>query len=365
MSISNVFKEIAILQPKWSSENTSEMKIRGELIRHSAPEEFKKTFDRFRAATEPFGAELAIEGKDGIGRKTPAPWIRFFSRKLSPSATNGFYVVVHFSTDGEYCFFTLGTGTSHVSHRGDLVKDKIGDIQPRVDWICDVLSEAKVNFDSYGDTISIGSSLPLVRNFEVGTALCKAVKISDLSDELIIGTIEDLLDLLSIIYSAVERMDHLPESVAHLVQSESFVKEKYQHRSRTQGRGLNGEQRKAVELRAMAVVKKALVSSGYEVEDKSGSHSYDFLAKKNGQNLKVEVKGSTNKNCDAVLMTKNEVDLHHSENGETALGIVSGIALEGPEGSVKGVSGMLELYNPWEVSDWNFEPTTYVVKRKL
>ena len=365
VSISEIFREIAELQTKWSSENTAEMKKRGQLIRKSAPDFFRNELGRLQAAVNPFGSDLNIEGRDGIGRKTPAPWVRFYSDVLSPSATNGFYVVIHFSTDGNRCFFTLGTGTSTwVAARGDLIPDKVEDIQRRVDWIRSILRRSNSNLSKFNDTISIGSKLELPKRFEDGTALCKTVHVDDLNDPLVIEIVEELLGFLSKIYTSVEKMEHLPDSEALLIQSESIVSEKHRGRSRGQGRGLNAEQRKAVELRAMDVAKKALESEGYKVTDKSAKNSYDFLAVRADQELKVEVKGTTSPRCDAVQMTRNEVELHHSEVGKTALAIVSGIVLKDSGNIIKGIGGELELLNPWDVDCWGFEPATYIVKRR-
>ena len=116
-------------------------------------------------------------------------------------------------------------------------------------------------------------------------------------------------------------------------------------------------------MRAMALVQEALETDGYEVVDTSANKPYDFLAKKDGMEMKVEVKGTTSKLCDAIQMTRNEVDLHRDETGTTAMGIVSSIVLDESEGSICGTGGVLELMVPWDISDWHCEPATYVVKR--
>ncbi|MFN6101883.1 MAG: MrcB family domain-containing protein, partial [Burkholderiales bacterium] len=46
----------------------------------------------------------AIEGSDGKGRKNESPWVRIYDPSMSPSATLGWYVVLHFSRDGTKSF---------------------------------------------------------------------------------------------------------------------------------------------------------------------------------------------------------------------------------------------------------------------
>ena len=95
-------KEIARLQQLYSSDNTPEMKQRGVFIRSELPNALKKHWNQFTDSITKFSKDLSIEGSDGIGRKTQAPWVRIFSKELSPSATIGYYLVIHFSTNGKY-----------------------------------------------------------------------------------------------------------------------------------------------------------------------------------------------------------------------------------------------------------------------
>ena len=62
-------------------------------------------------------------------------------------------------------------------------------------------------------------------------------------------------------------------------------------------------------------------------------------------------------------MTRNKAELHQSENGTTGLGIVSGIILDESGTSIKGLNRTLEMFIPWDISEWRCEPATYVVKR--
>ena len=62
-------------------------------------------------------------------------------------------------------------------------------------------------------------------------------------------------------------------------------------------------------------------------------------------------------------MTRNEVRLHQTENGSTALIIVSGIRLVGPRNRRRADGGNLEALIRWDIDEWNLEETAYRVVR--
>jgi hypothetical protein len=78
-------KRITELQPSYSSDNTDEMKERGALIRRELPEALRDYLPELRPELGKYGADLAIDASDGIGRKTEAPWVRLASKELSPT----------------------------------------------------------------------------------------------------------------------------------------------------------------------------------------------------------------------------------------------------------------------------------------
>jgi len=104
----DVIQRIAELQLSYTSTNTLEMQERGRLIRKSLPQALCYYMESFSVAIGRFSTDLDIQGKDGQGAKTAAPWVRLFSKSLSPSARAGFYVVLHFSIDGQRCYVTFG-----------------------------------------------------------------------------------------------------------------------------------------------------------------------------------------------------------------------------------------------------------------
>ena len=113
----------------------------------------------------------------------------------------------------------------------------------------------------------------------------------------------------------------------------------------------------------MSVTKSYLVELGYEVTDTSSKHSFDFLAVKGEESIKVEVKGTTAVEVDTVLMSKNEVNLHRREAGQTALAIVAGILLTERGESARADGGSLEYIYPWDIQLWTVTPLAYTVSR--
>ena len=93
-------KRICELQPHYSSENTPEMQERGAQLRAVLKPAIEQLKPTLAEALGRFGQDFDVDASDGIGRKTELPWVRFCSKNMSPSPTEGFYSVIHFSTDG-------------------------------------------------------------------------------------------------------------------------------------------------------------------------------------------------------------------------------------------------------------------------
>ena len=132
---------------------------------------------------------------------------------------------------------------------------------------------------------------------------------------------------------------------------------------RRQGFNLTGPERKAVELRAMDVAKEWLEGHGFAWKDQSASDSFDLLASRDGLSHKVEVKGTTSDICDAIIMTKNEVELHRREKGTTALAVVSSIRLDRKVQPVQAFGGSIEMLWEWDIDEWSSDAIAFQVKR--
>ena len=357
-------QRIAELQLLYSSENTPEMQERGRIIRRDLPELLRNHLPTLKQSIGRFADDLRIEGSDGIGRKTEAPWVRIYSDSLSHSATTGFYLVIHFALNGGAYFVTLGCGASKWdSDRGDLIKYSDEELNRKVGWALDVLQKAGQHISDFPDKIAIGSTKSLPRSFEKATVIAKTLDPQSSTIEELVDYLCRGLGLLATIYEAYSQRADLSSSEASEIDIQSAVSPNRATSGQRQGYGLTGPERKAVELQAMKIARSHLEGMGYAVTDTSANNPFDFLAKLNGEIIKVEVKGTTSTEVDSILMTSNEVELHTKEAGATALAIVSGITLTCRESTPKCYGGELELHFPWDICEWTLEPKAFLVTR--
>jgi hypothetical protein len=130
-----------------------------------------------------------------------------------------------------------------------------------------------------------------------------------------------------------------------------------QELERAAGYESNPQVRKAVERYSMEVVETYYRRLGYSVEDTSKTKSYDFLCKKGGTELRVEVKG-TRTDGKAVLFTKAEVALAKDRNIVVDLCVVHSIRLQERE-PLAAEGGMLVRYLNWNPADHGLTPLQY------
>ena len=127
-----------------------------------------------------------------------------------------------------------------------------------------------------------------------------------------------------------------------------------------QGFGLSGAERKAVENHAMSLARRHLSLQWDSVRDASARCSYDLLCKRDSDELRVEVKGTTTAG-DHVLLTRKEVD--EAEEPGYALFVVSGITLDKSDASAPVASGgTSRRFFPWCVDRGQLGPISYNCK---
>ncbi len=125
------------------------------------------------------------------------------------------------------------------------------------------------------------------------------------------------------------------------------------------GRRLSAAENKAIEERAVDVVRKHYEEVlGYATEDVGATKSYDVHATKDGAIIKVEVKGTTSDGAEIVL-TANEVALHLAEHPDTALAVVRKIVLDRSGDTPVGTGGELKLMSGWELDESRLKPIAY------
>lgn len=125
-------------------------------------------------------------------------------------------------------------------------------------------------------------------------------------------------------------------------------------RGRGQGFQVDQAAKAAVEAHAMNAATE-FYSQAWTVEDVHGRESYDLRCRRGGQELRVEVKGTTTDGTE-VILTPNEVG-HARSYPHTALFILSNISLEkAHDGTVQATGGNRHVFDPWHIDDGTLTP---------
>ncbi len=333
------------------------------MVRQVLTKELRALEDTLSAALGPFGADFHVDASDGIGNKTELPWTRFCSKEMSPRPTDGFYVVLHFSTDGTGVNISVGCSSSKF-HNGYSIILPPKELAQRVQWARRIVEEDRGSLKPFTDSNDFGARLRLPKSFQDASALVKKVAYDDIDNEVVTDHLVTAAEMLRAIYSAQRQgrelspADQTELDILSITRPNSTI-------AKSQGFGLTAKERKAVELRAMKLAEDWLKGQGYKPKDTSSNKPYDFEAKKGEERIFVEVKGTTSDKADAIAMTHGEVALHRREKGNTALLIVTGIRPH--RGDTNGPSasgGKLEALVGWDIDAWLLEPTAFRVSRK-
>lgn len=358
----DAIKKICELQPLYSAENTPQMRERGATLRSVLKPAIEKMEPTLAAALGRFGSDFHVDASDGIGRKTELPWVRFCSQGMSPSPTEGFYAVVHFSTDGSAVHVTVGCGSSRF-HRGSSIPLPDSELDAQTGWARTVLIEQLGTLEPFSDPPDFGAKRKLPISFQRATAIAKRVDYKDIDNTDFEPLLVQAAERLRMIYEAQASGRDLSQADQAELEIATVLNPNREQGLR-QGYGLPAAARRVVELRAMKLAEEWLRNNSYSVKDCSANRPYDFEAHHGGEVIKVEVKGTTSDRVDAILMTKNEVDLHRSEKGATALIIVSKIRLSGNGGKYAAEGGEAEIMFGWDIAEWELEPTAFRLTRK-
>lgn len=353
------FESVMRLQRKWSSANTPEMQTRGVLVRATIPNQLRRDQRRLASAAEI--SDLAIEGRDGTGRKTPIPWVRFYSQSRSPSAQDGWYCVYLFHPDGTGVYLTLIHGATTLK-AGSFVAREPNEMAQAVSWAREVAKEELQTDPRIVTSIDLGESTSkLDRAYEASTAFAIWYSLADLpgTDQLLTDA-EYFAGILGRIYRAQQLVPETgtPLDLIDAERSIETVTKPAKAYARGQGRGLSGPERVAVEKAAMLFVEEALSAEGFTVRDVSASASFDFEASKDGATYYVEVKGTTG-GLGSIILTSNEVDLHLREYPNNFLFVVHSIKLDRMNGEPTASGGVLVRFAPWRIEQDRLKPIAY------
>ena len=311
-------QEIAAKQPFYTSEkyHDSNMVERGKAVKDLEKALRSETYiKQFKEALKPFEADIGVEGKDGDGTRSIAPWVRIYSERFASSAREGYYVVFHFSTDGKRVFVTLGCAAAK-SRDSDVQKSKE---ELKDQKICVEKLIQKVGiFDMslYQDTIDIGSNKTRPKGYERATIFCRSYYVAEINDQAITEDVCFLLRVLSKVYEGYEKGQDVPSHWRTETEIDEATSAKGEPKGGGQGMNLTPDEKKEVELQAMRKTGEYLDKEGYKWEDVSANNNknknkhYDIKATKDGKTVCVEVKGTLSLVMNVIFMSANEERFH-------------------------------------------------------
>jgi hypothetical protein len=186
------------------------MQQRGTVIRELLPGALRALLPN--EGTLPFTP--SIEGSAGKGRNARVPWVRIYSASHSPSAMNGWYMVLLFAADGSGAFLTLASGTSEFT-QGYLKLRPQHWLQERAAWARATLAAS----DTTGltPTIQLHDRGRLGTQYEHGTVAAYQLPAGrDVDDDEFEEVLLRLLYLLGELYTHPESTSgHKPGDTRH------------------------------------------------------------------------------------------------------------------------------------------------------
>ncbi len=340
------------------------MQRRGILVRVTLRQLIENHLEEIEPIFSSAGYAAKVEGKDGVGRKVESAWVRLFDDLMSPSATQGWYVVLHFSRLGQYFYLTLGCGATTFKD-GSLHPIATAVLESRIAWARALPTTAGFDARRFSDKVELHGN-DLSRQFERAIAYARRYEIADFDEPDFWSDVRALSKRLTTIYD-FQRQGSDPAAISQEVEFlQSAIAETIsptKTAQKGQGRGLSGPERFAVERRAMDVTYEGLIDAGFNrIVDTSDKESYDFKGEKDGKEWLIEVKGTTGQSADLFLLTAAELRLHRARKGDTILAMVSNIQLV-RTGGIKAIDGVLLIEMPWDPDAWTFEPTAFRATR--
>ncbi|MCU1439124.1 MAG: putative family protein/Domain of unknown function [Rhodoglobus sp.] len=326
------------------------MQTRGLLIRQAIPAQLRDLVADMVLSLPEDLQDLAVEGRDGTGQKSEVPWIRLFSRARSPQATDGWYLVYLFDAFGDRVYLSVNQGTNTWS-KGDLHRRPDDEIVDRSKWAQNELGDDLAERSDLLSSISLPTRRSsLARGYELGNIYAIEYDIGALpAEDVLIGDFRYMANLLTLLYEYVDNALILPGDPAPEIIDAEMMVNIAAGRPRRGGKfRLLGSERRAIEMRAVEVTSAYLESEGYVVTDVGATESYDLDAVRATNHLFVEVKGTVGVG-DQVILTRNEVALHHREDPHNMLAIVSRIHLDNSGMKPVATGGELRTISPWSI----------------
>lgn len=334
------------------------MRERGDLIRNS-------TASWLSGHAADLGKAIGVndffaEGRDGTGRKTRVPWVRFGSTSRSPSATEGFYVVYLFDALGEAVYLSLNQGTTDFV-AGDFIPKPSKVIAERASWAKHALAKWIAGFGQAEPIMNLHDSGPLGPGYENGNVIALEYKSDAIPDA---PTLKDdallFAEGLRLLYEAHE-VRPIPHELPELREAEEAAKRASGVADSKPGVGFrtNSKEIKVIENHAVAIARAYYEKEGWKVSELG--KPFDLEVSNADEVLTVEVKGTTS-NGSGIPLTAGEVRHHIDAFPDNALVVVREILLDrnGPHPTASG--GKLYELRGWEISPEALRVISYAYK---
>ncbi|MGE2816181.1 MrcB family domain-containing protein [Mycobacterium heidelbergense] len=353
----DAIQEVLLWQTEYSSKVTDAMKRRGDLVRTQLPNELRDLLPELapRVGVD----DLRVQGGDGSGSRTEIPWTRVYSQSRSPSATRDWYLVFLFSAGGDRAYLSLNQGTTQWD-AGGWRPQPLSDLSARTAWARQVLTDEATFPGPWTTEMRLDNrASELGTLYELGNVVAVEYPIDDVpSDEQIRADLIVGASWLGRIYDLKDEGLYVPgdsPEVSDGVAALDAISRPRKIRDRTR---LNAAENKVIEQRAVELVRAYFEGLHYETKDVGSTESYDVKAIKEGQTIKIEVKGTTSDGSDVVL-TSNEVGLHEAEYPNNAFAIVRHILLRRNGEQPMATGGELILEMPWKLDPGRLQPIAY------
>lgn len=367
-----LLQEVLDLQPEWSHIKTPEMDRRGIIVRREIPELLREHLTQLTASVAAQGLDWAVEGRDGTGPKTEVPWVRVYDRELSPSATQGWYVVYLFSALGDRLYLSIGHGSTKWTGV-EFDPRPEDELREMATWARKVIAPEGLPAQGFHPEIELDARRSrLGAAYAAGTVLAKAYRSGELpSDDTLRQDLALAVTALGTLYQrAMEdplapgmdppEVEALTEVIAEVTGRPTEAPRRPRI-STGQGFGLSKAEQDAVEARAMRVALDHYATLGWTVRDVGNTESYDIDAKRGDEHLIVEVKGTTSLGR-TVVLTANEVEIHRRQHPNTALFVVHSITLDRCGEKPIASGGTVVEHLPWRPEDEDLAPMAYRYK---
>ncbi|WP_166022694.1 MrcB family domain-containing protein [Streptomyces chilikensis] len=362
------------LQLRYTWRATPEMERRGVIVREEIPRALAPHREAMAGTLGVPVERVRIEGADGAGRKSRVPWVRVCDPERSPSAMNGWYVVLLFSGDGARVYLALMQGTTYWTGT-ELRSRSSEELTARVNWAHPHVIEAAEDRAGMLRRIDLAGG-KLGRSYELGVVVALGYRRDALP-----GTdafVDDLLfmtGLLRRVYAAESEATYIPgDPVPEVLDAEVSA-------DRAAGRGavgtrpasatrsgqgflLSAVERRVIEAHSVAMATEHFAAQGWTVEDVGARRPYDLHLTRGDEELHVEVKGTTSLG-QAVVLTRAEVEAQRAFAPHNALVVVHSIRLDRSGAEVTAEGGVLHCTSPWVMEQPDLTPISYRYRTDL